>query len=76
MFFACDDLTMFSQSRHDLDAVTVVDLIVNGDELPVYSGTDHFIADGAVYTVCEINRGRPRRQILYISCRRKTIHMI
>ena len=60
----------------DLDPVAVVDHIVDGNQLPVHSGSDHLVAHRAVYAVCKVNGIGTSAQRLHIAARRKTVHRI
>ena len=60
----------------DLHPVTIVDLVINGHQLSVHSGSDHLISHCTVNTVGKINGRRACRQSLYFSVGSKTIHTV
>ena len=61
---------------HDLNAVTVLNLIIDVDELAVDARAHHLVADRRMNGIGKINRRRPRRQVLDLSVRSKTVHAV
>ena len=60
----------------NLDPVTVLDDIIDRNQLSVGFCTDHFVADRGVNAVRKINRRRPVRQVLDIAGRCKAEYRV
>ena len=55
----------------DLDPVSVLDLIIDRNDLIIHAGTDHLIADCGMNAVGEVDRGGSGRQVLHVTFRRE-----
>ena len=61
---------------NDLDAVSVLDLIIDGHKLAVDPCAHHLISHGGVNAVGKINGGGTCRQVLYLTGRGEAVYLI
>ena len=60
----------------NLDTVSVLDLIINIDQLAVDTCTYHLVAHCTVDRIGKIHRSRAIWQVFHISVRSKTVHIL
>ena len=60
----------------DLNTVTILDPVLNGNQLAVYTGAYHLVSYSTMYAVRKVNRGRTVGKGLYISLRGKAVYTV